>query len=83
MIIIRVDKRKCNSLIEQLWLNAKEARVDLVDWLLCSVLNSFDESWGHVLISVLKREWITLIMLILLGLETRVDNPKNLYTWIC
>ena len=30
IIIIRVTKRKCNSLIEQLWLNANEAKVDLV-----------------------------------------------------
>ena len=38
MIIIRVEKRECNTLIEQLWLKAKEARVDLVgkelNWLI-------------------------------------------------
>ena len=40
MIIIRVEKRKCNSLIEQRWLDANEAKVDLV--------NRFCESWIYI-----------------------------------
>ena len=41
MIIIRVEKRKCNSLIEQLWLKANEAKVELV-------INRFYESWIYI-----------------------------------